>query len=168
MTAIDDARASAPMPSPLPPPPRAPTGSHAATPAETTDERALRVALEARELARVMRAELAATVGVDVDPEDPEDQGRGLLGRVGVLERTIGREPSSVHGTPATGMLAIVLSIRDAVQRLEAVIEADKKAAIAAAERRARLAWSIGVPVVVAVLLGAGALVWRWVSTLHH
>lgn len=161
-----DQRSSEPTPSPIPPPPRSPTGSHAA--AETIEERALRVALEARQIAREARAELSAAVGVDPDPENPEDAGRGVLGRVGVLERTIGREPSSVHGTAATGMLAIVLSIRDAVQRLEAVIEADKAAQIEAAARRARLAWAIGIPLVVAALLGAGALAWRWLATLHH
>lgn len=31
-----------------------------------------------------------------------------------------------------------------------------------------RLAWAIGVPLVVAAVLGAGALAWQWVSTLHH
>ena len=31
-----------------------------------------------------------------------------------------------------------------------------------------RLAWIVGPPLLVAVLLGAGALAWSWISTLHH
>jgi ABC-type nitrate/sulfonate/bicarbonate transport system permease component len=31
-----------------------------------------------------------------------------------------------------------------------------------------RLAWAVGVPVLVAVVLGVGVSVWRWISTLHH
>jgi hypothetical protein len=32
----------------------------------------------------------------------------------------------------------------------------------------AKLAWGVGLPVLVAAILGLGALAWRWVSTLHH
>lgn len=32
----------------------------------------------------------------------------------------------------------------------------------------ARLAWAVGVPLLVAMLLGAAALAWSWISTLHH
>lgn len=31
-----------------------------------------------------------------------------------------------------------------------------------------RLLWAVLVPVIVACVLGAGSLVWRWISTLHH
>lgn len=31
-----------------------------------------------------------------------------------------------------------------------------------------RLAWAVGVPLLVAAMLGIGAQIWRWISTLHH
>jgi len=31
-----------------------------------------------------------------------------------------------------------------------------------------RLAWAVGVPILIAIVLGLGAIAWNWISTLHH
>jgi len=147
---------SIPMPSPLPP--RQPTGSHAAVESDT--DRALRIAIEARTEVRA----LARVVGRSPDPSNPRDEGEGILGTVAI----IGSPGDPVRNVAPSGLVAITLRLDASVTKLELAVEAWTRAQVEAAAARARLLWAVGVPVIVAALLGAGALAWRWVSSLHH
>lgn len=155
-------RESSPMPSPIPTPPRTPTGSHAAI--ESESARALRVALEARELARGVATDL----GRDPDPAKEDDEGAGLRGRLFVVEAFVGSPGNPVRGKLATGAHAVLATLSLSIDKLTTELTADRQARAEAAARLSKLAWGVGLPVLVAIALYVGSVVWRWLSTLHH
>lgn len=157
---FDDARSSEPTPSPVPPAPvRAPTGSHAAA-VEPLEHRALRVALDARDMAREMNAEL----GRDVDASSTSDVGSGLRGRLCIVESTIGRPANVIRKTPATGIVLVLEEVLKALADLRTELAADRKQrddqAAALAKRKApfsKVGWIVISVLVTCVVAGGYA-----------
>jgi hypothetical protein len=137
------------------PPARHPTGSFTT---ETDTERALRVALEARDLAREQTATLA----------DHDD-------RIGALEQLVGELPSALPGARGRGLAQHLVDLTAKVDALTKAIDADREARAAEAkalsERRAplsRAGWiALGAAIsfLVVALLGAvsAALARHWI-----
>jgi hypothetical protein len=55
-----------------------------------------------------------------------------------------------------------------AVEALTATLKASDEAWAARWSVLSKLMWGVGIPVLVAIVLGVGAVVVKWVSTLHH
>jgi hypothetical protein len=173
-------------PSPVPLPPttsRAPIGSAAGTPPAENDDSLPAVAYRARrglEIARDNRRELAALreqLGREPDPKLEEDEGEGVLGRVSVVESTIGHEAGLVRGRKreASGLIAITASLgasvdglKSAVVELKGSLDKFEKERADRKDTAKRVAWSVLIPLAVTGLGGIGTLLWRFLSTLHH
>lgn len=129
--AIEDARGSVPM-SPLPdrpaiPPRRQPTGSMAAAPGESTEDRALRVALDARTTAIAT----AATLGAPPDALNPEGEGA-----LGVLFRRLD-EADAARAADSARLDAKIDAVGASVGALTRELKADREAAEAREKTRA-------------------------------
>ena len=128
--AIEDARGSVPM-SPLPdrpaiPPRRQPTGSMAAAPGESTEDRALRVALDARTTAIAT----AATLGAPPDALNPEGEGA-----LGVLFRRLD-EADAARAADSARLDAKIDAVGASVGALTRELKADREAAEAREKAR--------------------------------
>lgn len=64
--------------------------------------------------------------------------------------------------------LGALRDLNENVVRLNATIESWSETWGKHWRTLSRVAWGVGIPVLVAVVLGVGAYVWRWLSTLHH
>lgn len=167
-------------PSPPPPPPRGPLPSGVYHEHQAGDlQDALRIGRQARKLAQDLDRKLAEALGREPDPKVPGDDGTGILGRIASVEIVVGSLPDPVRKLPASGMIALMLTLQETLAALQKELGADREAReksaatsaaieVKRAESRARLAWGIGIPVAVAIVLGALAIAWRWASTLHH
>lgn len=117
------------------------------------------------------------------EPQTPEQRRISKLekrvavieGDVAVIEGAIGRPADPIAKTPATGVVGAVVCIQAAVDGVQTAVEALtaelKSEKTSRAERRAfwaRIGWGLGLPVGVSALLGAGALVMRFLLGLHH
>lgn len=175
-TAIDDARTSAPPMSPIPPaptPPRRPTGSHAPVGGdESTAERALRIACEARDTARDV-AELVGSLPTVLAP------GRGfvavVLDQLAALNGKIDGAATRADEAAAKGTAAIELLRAELQHDREAADARDKAraaaeaAAITEAERKrapwARIGWHVLLVALGAITLAAIGGVGAYVAT---
>lgn len=127
-------------------------------PGDLTD--ALRIARYARK-----RAEHAnAVLGRDPDPQNPADEGEGLLGRVAGIENLLGDSGDPVRKRPPSGLVGGYLQLSSAVESFTEELRLDR-------ESRERWYKRIGIVVMAlttAAAVGGGNLVWQWVSTLKH
>lgn len=64
--------------------------------------------------------------------------------------------------------LGAIEQVDASVKKLSATVEAWSTRSDKHWHTLARLAWAVGVPVLVAIVLGLGALAYQWISTLHH
>src|ERR1700734_412339 len=131
---------------------------------ETAIETAVRVAREARELGR--RA--LRLLGRAPDPTVERDEGQGVIGDVAMLKRRVGEAPDPIEKTPGYGMAAGLLRVEDALALLTTELRADREGREKMRAFFTKLAWGLGLPVAIAVVLGFGAIAWSWASTLHH
>ncbi len=125
---------------------------------EDLDARALRIALEARELGRAHLATLTAHGD-----------------RLDDLEELVGRAPSALPGDKGTGLAQHLVDLTKAVEELRETMDADRKARTEEAQRLAdaRAPWTragwLAAGAGLASLVGAvvaGGL--HWILTLHH
>lgn len=101
-------------------------------------------------------------------PLTPEQRIRAVERRVKALEDTIGDLADPIAKTPATGLVGAVVAVQVALEGLTAELKAEKEARERRSNFLGKLSWGLSIPLAVAALLGAGALLWRWASTLHH
>jgi uncharacterized coiled-coil protein SlyX len=102
------------------------------------------------------------------EPQTPERRLSKLEKRMTLLEATIGEAADPIAKTPASGLVGAVVGVQAALEKLTDELKAEKDAR---EQRRifwTRIGWGVGLPVGVSSLLGAGALVMRWILTLHH
>lgn len=64
--------------------------------------------------------------------------------------------------------LAAVTELAASVEKLNTTIDSWGQTWEKHWQRIGKLLWAIGVPLLVTALVGAGTLVWKWISTLHH
>jgi hypothetical protein len=100
-----------------------------------------------------------------------------VLGRVSIVESTIGHEAALVKGRKreASGLIAITAALgasvdllKSAVVELKTSIDRFEKERTDRKETAKRIAWSVLVPLAVTGLGGLGALAWRFLTSLHR
>lgn len=131
---------------------------------EQTEDRALRIAIEARD--RISGVE--KRLGRPPDPAVHGDDGEGVEGRLAVVERVVGDPPDPIAKKPATGAIGSILSLETSLNALTLELRADRVAREGLRSFLTRLAWGLGLPLSVAGVAGIASVIWRWVSTLHH
>lgn len=111
-------------------------------------------------------------MATDSDPPEEQTSEQRRLSRlekrVAVIEVAIGEAADPITKTPATGLVGAVVGVQTAVEALTAALTTEERART---ERRAfwvKVGWGLGLPVGVSALLGAGALLMRWILSLHH
>ncbi len=149
-----------------PPPPPAPRAhaSSAEFPAETPEARALRIALDSRQRIGAVEKRLGRPPNQDVEGDD----GEGIEGRLVGIERVVGRPPDPIQAKPATGMIGGFLLLKTSVEELTAELRAERESRDGFRKFLSRVAWGVGIPIAVTVLVGIGAIIYRYISTLHH
>lgn len=93
---------------------------------------------------------------------------RALRRRVTALEASIGDPADPIARTPATGLVGAVVAIQATLDQLVDEVRATGAARKSREDFLSRVAWGLGLPLIGAALIGAGALAWRWFASLHH
>lgn len=161
-------------PSPLPAPPRQPVGSVAGVaPAEDDDDLPATAWRSRKALERTRKHDARITaiedeLGRRPNPDDEDDEGDGILGRLSVMEVTVGRPEDPIKKRPATGIIGGFLKLEAALEGLTTELRADREGRERQWAILSKLAWGLGLPVGVAAVLAAGTVAVRWLTTLHH
>lgn len=107
-------------------------------------------------------------LGREPDPAKPDDEGEGLLGRVAIVETVVGQPSDPIKKRAASGIIAIMLALQEAVAALTTELGADRASREKAAERWRKLGWIVVPSLIIAALLALAGFAWHWGSTLHH